>query len=165
MSCPFSNKKSDDCSSTGACPFKPKREDNGIPLDKDTGTCPNSDPVFDKLLSNLKLSNGTPEERSRLFIVCVITRALLYSGVYFYRDVSWMPYVVALASGASAIQLSRPSENKQWWSKKFQLVMAILVLMSAIAVKFAGLDSRSMAVLLFISLAGGIYQRTQVELC
>ena len=165
MSCPFSNKKSDECTG-GACPFKPKEKG---PSDNvtcpSTGTCPNSDPIFDKLLSNLKLSNGTPEERSRLFIVCVLVRALLYSCVYFYRDASWMPYVVALASGASAIQLSRPSENKQWWSKKFQLVMAILVLMSAIAVKFAGLDSRSMAVLLFISLAGGIYQRTQVELC
>jgi len=40
-----------------------------------------------------------------------------------------------------------------------------LVLASALAVKFANFDSRSMAGLLFISLIGGILQRTKTTLC
>lgn len=135
-----------------SCPFKQKAPSQT--------TCPNDDPNFSKLL-NLK----TPEERSNLFVVCVLTRALLYSGVYVYRDKEWMTPLVGILALASIFQLSKPTENKQWWSKKFQLIMAVLVLLSAIAVKFLGLDSRSMAVLLFISLIGGIFQRTKIKMC
>ncbi len=138
----------------GACALMKKKD-----------TCPNSDPGFDKLLSDLKISDGTPETRSKLFIVCVIVRTLLYSGVYLYRDEPWMPYIVGVLALASIFQLTRPTENRQWWSKKFQLIMAILVLASALAVKFANFDSRSMAVLLFTSLIGGIIQRTKTTLC
>lgn len=123
-------------------------------------SCPNDDPGFSKLL-NL----NSPEKRSTLFIVCVITRTLLYSGVYVYRDKPWMPYIVGILALASVFQLSRPTLNQQWWSKKFQLIMAVLVLISAIAVKFANFDSRSMSALLFISLIGGVLQRLHITMC
>jgi hypothetical protein len=121
--------------------------------------CPNSDPGFNKIIGD-----RTPEERSNLYILCVITRTLLYLGVYVYRDKPWMAPLVAVLASMSIFQLYT-SQGKQWWSKKFQLIMAVLVLISAIAVKFAGLDSRSMAGLLFVSLAGGILQRSQVKFC
>ena len=135
------------------CPMIAKKKD-------DVSSCPNSDPDFNKIIGE-----KTPEERSDLFIVCVLTRTLLYGGVYVYRDAPWMPYVVGFLAGVSALQLARPTKNKQWWSKKFQLFMAILVFISALAVKFANVDSRSMSALLFISLIGGIYQRSQTKLC
>ena len=123
--------------------------------------CPNSDPEFNKIIG----SDRTPQERSNLFIACVFTRAFLYSGVYVYRDKSWMPWLVGVLSLLSVYQLTKPTQNRQWWSKKFQLVMAILVLISAIAVKFFGMDSKSMPALLFISLLGGVLQRTQTKMC
>ena len=126
-------------------------------------TCPNSDPGFNKIIGE----NRTPEERSMLFIVCVLTRGLLYSGVYVYRDKPWMAPLVAVLASMAIFQLytSDSPQGKQWWSKKFQLIMAVCVLIAALLVKFKGLDSRSMAGLLFISLAGGILQRSQVKLC
>ena len=139
----------------GSCNFVPP-----APPAAENKKCPNSDPGFNKIIGE-----RTPEERSNLFILCVITRALLYSGVYVYRDRPWMPYVVGTLALASVYQLTRPTENRQWWSKKFQLIMATLVFISAALVKFYGLDSRSMAALLFISLAGGIFQRTQTKMC
>lgn len=126
-------------------------------------TCPNDDPNFTKLLKDVNLVNkGTPEERSNLFLICVLTRTLLYSGVYVYRDAPWMPWVVGALALASIFQLTRPTKNTQWWSKKFQLVMAILVLISALFSKY---DSRLMAITLFISLLGGIIQRSQTKMC
>ncbi len=122
--------------------------------------CPNSDPEFNKIIGD-----RTPEERSLLFIVCVLVRFSLYTGVYVYRDKPWMVPLVALISLFSIFRLTRPTQNKQWWSKKFQLAMSVLVLVSALAVKFAGLDSKSMSFLLFISLLGGILQRTQIKMC
>lgn len=125
-----------------------------------SSNCPNSDPGFNKIIGD-----RTPEERSNLYILCVLVRFSLYTGVYMYRDKPWMIPLVALLSLFSIFQLTRPTPNKQWWSKKFQLFMAVLVLVSAFAVKFVGLDSRAMAILLFTSLAGGILQRSQVTLC
>jgi hypothetical protein len=147
----------------GVCPMKKK--DKGEPLDKGTPLdtkCPNSDPGFNKIIGD-----RTPEERSNLYIVCVLVRTLLYSGVYVYRDEPFMAPLVGALALASMFQLytSDSTESKQWWSKKFQMIMAVLVFLSALAVKFAGLDSRSMAGLLFISLAGGILQRTQIKMC
>lgn len=152
----------------GVCPLMKKDKDVSLDksndLDKEHSSsdtsCPNSDPGFNKIIGN-----RTPEERSKLFYICVLVRTLLYTGVYMYRDEPWMAPLVGTLSLASIFQLTRPSENKQWWSKKFQLVMAILVLLSAIAVKFYGIDSRSMSALLFISLIGGVIQRTQTKLC
>lgn len=120
-------------------------------------TCPNSDPSFNKIIGE----NRTPKERSALYVVCVITRALLYSGVYVYRDEPWMRWLVGILSLLSVIQLTRPTPNKQWWSKKFQLVMAVLIFMSAIAVS----NTKAMPTLLFISLIGGILQRIHINMC
>lgn len=124
------------------------------------GTCPNSDPSFNKIIGD-----RTPDERSRLFIVCVLVRTLLYTGVYKYRKELWMPYLVGILATVSIFQLSRASPNRQWWSKKFQLVMSILVLIAAIAVKLFAVDPRSMPAMLFISLLGGILQRIHIKMC
>lgn len=120
-------------------------------------TCPNSDPNFNKIIGE----NRTPKERSILYVICVITRALLYSGVYLYRDEPYMRWLVGILSLLSVIQLTRPTPNKQWWSKKFQLVMAVLVFLSAIAVS----NTKAMPTLLFISLIGGILQRIHIVMC
>ena len=127
------------------------------------GDCPNSDPGFNKIIG----TDRTPEERSKLFIICALVRTLLYSGVYVYRDKPWMAPLVVVLALAAVFQLytSDSPIGRQWWSKKFQLIMALLVLVSALLVKFKGLDSRSMAGLLFVSLIGGILQRSQVKLC
>jgi hypothetical protein len=133
------------------------------PMKKKSDHCPNSDPGFNKIIG----TDRTPEERSDLFVICVLVRTLLYSGVYVYRDKPWMTPLVGALALASIFQLYTPDspQGKQWWSKKFQLFMAVCVLISALLVKFKGLDSRSMAGLLFVSLLGGILQRSQVKLC
>lgn len=144
----------------GACPMK---KDAYLDCPMTVGHCPNSDPGFNKIIGE----NRTPEERSKLFVLCVLVRTLLYGGVYMYRDKPWMPLVVGTGAFLSIFQLytSDSPYGKQWWSKKFQLIMAVLVLFAALLVKFKGLDSRAMAILLFVSLAGGILQRSQVTFC
>ena len=118
--------------------------------------CPNSDPNFNKIIGN-----RTPKERSALYIACILTRALLYSGVYVYRDEPYMRWLVGLLSIFSIFQLSRPTENRQWWSKKFQLLMCVLVLISAVVIQ----NTKAMSTFLFISLLGGILQRIHITLC
>ncbi len=119
----------------------------------------NSDPEFNKIIGN-----RTPYERSVLFIVCVMTRALLYSGVYVYREKRWVPFLVGVLSLISFIQLNRPTLNRQWWSKKFQALMSFLVVLACIAVYFKRVDPKSIPTLLFISLLGGVLQRIHITM-
>jgi len=129
---------------------------NGFPCPSGLAACPNSDPNFNKIIGD-----RTPSERSALYVLCVLVRFTLYSGVYVYRDEPWMRWVVALLSVLSVFQLTKPTQNCQWWSKKFQLVMAVLVLLSAAFVK----NTKAMPTLLFISLLGGVLQRLHVTMC
>lgn len=122
--------------------------------------CPNSDPGFNKIIGE-----QTPETRGNLFLVCVFVRTILYTLVYLYRNHVATPIIVGLLSMFSVFQLTKPTDDRQWWSKKFQLIMAILILISAVMVYFKQIDSRSMPVLLFISLAGGVLQRIHTKLC
>jgi hypothetical protein len=159
MSCRAAVRKEEGFVTTGEgqCP-------GGVcPMKNNSLSCPNSDPGFNKIIGE----DRTPEERSDLFVICVLVRTLLYSGVYVYRDKEWMAPLVTVLASLSMFQLytSDSSNGRQWWSKKFQLLMAFLVFVSALLVKFNGLDSRSMAGLLFISLLGGILQRSQIKLC
>jgi hypothetical protein len=148
MACPLRVKKYEDDSS---CPISLNSQNTST----NDLTCPNSDPSFNKIIGE-----RTPEERSKLFIICIIVRALLYYGVYVYKDVPVTRYIVGTASVVSMFQLSRPTEDKQWWSKKFQLVMATFVLMACI---LSRMDVASY--LLFASLMGGIIQRMFTSFC
>jgi hypothetical protein len=88
--------------------------------------CPNSDPEFNKIIGE-----QTPETRSNLFLVCVFVRTILYTLVYLYKDHTATPFIVGLASIFSIFQLSKPTDDRQWWSKKFQITMSILILISS----------------------------------
>ena len=116
--------------------------------------CPNSDPEFNKIIGE-----KTPEERSNLFVVCVLVRTLLYSGVYHYIENPLTPIFVGIGSLISVYQLSKPTENRQWWSKKFQLIMSLFVLLACIVAPVY------VPLLLFSSLFGGVLQRLSVKLC
>lgn len=159
MACPLRVKKSEQPGplplEDGSCPISVNRQiksNDNFPTDI---TCPNSDPDFNKIIGE-----RTPEERSKLFIICVIVRALLYYGVYVYRDLPVTRYIVGTASVVSIFQTSRPTKDKQWWSKKFQLVMATFVLMACI---LSRMDVASY--LLFTSLIVGIIQRMFTSFC
>jgi hypothetical protein len=109
-------------------------------------SCPNSDPQFDKMLSRYLDINSPdyPLYRARIFyLVCIWVRLVLYTLVYVYREKEWMPYVTAAFSLFSIVNLKGSIQNpgRQWWSKRFQLAIAILVLVASIDRKSTRLNS------------------------
>jgi hypothetical protein len=134
----------------------------------------NSDPNFDKILSNFTntSSKNYPQVRKRLYyFVCIVVRLILYSLVLFYKDKLWMPYLILLVSLFSIYNLynsiysNTGKKQTQWWSKKFQLVISILLLLVSICIilqnrlnfKFK-INTVVIPLLLYISLFGGILQ-------
>ena len=136
-----------------------------------TGKCPNSDPNFDKVLIKL-FGSSSPEIRKKVYyFICIIVRLFLFSLVYVYKDHPSVPYIVGLASLVSVFNLY-PSMSKdvyatqeQWWSKRFQFVVGLLLLVCSILLIFKKITSIILPILLFISLFGGIFQSMFVTFC
>lgn len=137
-------------------------------------SCPNSDPNFDKVLSNFfdTRSSNYPNTRMALFyFVCVWARYALYTLVYFHRDNYYIPFIIGIASLVSIVNLSSTlitdpkTYFRPWWSKSFQLVNSIVILVVCYLVHYKLLKSIYIPMLLFISLAGGVIQSVFTKFC
>jgi hypothetical protein len=131
--------------------------------------CPNGDPGFNNTLDALGI-RPTPTNRHHVFwFVCIWVRMTLYSLAFSYRSWKWMPYLIGGASVLSILQLapSLSAAGHQWWSKRFQLFIAVL-LAGVSAAQVAGYISPFSIVpacILFGSLAGGILQASKTTFC
>lgn len=141
--------------------------------------CPNSDTNFNKILDKL-FGNHSPETRKKVFyLICIIVRLFLYSLIYIYKDYNWMPYILSIFSAFSIYHLysdisQNVNNNQQWWSKKFELIISILVFISCITLIIQRLNNTSKdkqistsipPILLFISLFTGLFQSFFVKFC
>ncbi len=141
--------------------------------------CPNSDINFNKTLDKL-FGNHTPETRKKVFyLICIVIRLFLYSLLYLYKDSKFIPYILGLASAFSVYHLysdikNNVNNNQQWWSKKFEFIISILIFLTCITLiiqRIAGTPkekqiSTSIApILLFISLFVGIFTSFFVTFC
>jgi hypothetical protein len=141
--------------------------------------CPNSDTNFNKILDKL-FGNHSPETRKKVFyLICIIVRLFLYSLIYIYKDYNWMPYVIGIFSAFSIYHLysdisQNVNNNQQWWSKKFELIISILVFISCLTLIIQRLSNTSKdkqistsiaPILLFVSLFTGLFQSFFVKFC
>jgi hypothetical protein len=121
---------------------------------------PNGDPQFNQILEAM-LGSSSPELRRNLFYgVCIPVRFTLYAAVFLFRDVPYLSVFIGLIALITAIRLSGSvvDPGTQWWSKRWQFIISIVLFAVCVAVYFNKLDSRGMAVVLFISLFGGILE-------
>ena len=123
-------------------------------------SCPNYSP--DGLLVT-RFGVTSARERALLFYgVCIWVRLLLCGAVFHYRAVA-APIVgamsaIAVCKLAADLRMAGP----QWWSKRFQLVMALLLLL---CVFFRGGTTVFLPLLLLGSLVGGIVQSLVHPFC
>ncbi len=129
------------------------------------GGCPNSDPNFNKVLS--RWVEPTPQNRQNIYyMVCIPVRIILYYLVYLYRDHPLTPAIVSLFSIMTMTHLYPDLETgKQWWSKRWDYYISLLLVIACIGVYMKKIDSRVMPGLLYLSLVGGIVQSLRVEFC
>ena len=123
----------------------------------------NGDPDFNKVLD--KINMNTPKQRKMLFyFVCIWVRFALYSLVFYFKDNIYMPYILLLISLFSIVNLSKTlNQTQQWWSKKFQFIISVLLFISCLLVIFYKINPVVMPLILYISLIGGITQSLFIE--
>ncbi len=132
--------------------------------------CPNSDPNFDKVMAKWFDINSKdyPSNRKKVYYgVCIWVRLILYTLVFYYRDFKYMPYIVGGFSIFAILNLKDSVYNpgKQWWSKRFDLAISVLLLLSCLGVIVGKVPSITVPILLYLSLFGGVIQSFFITFC
>jgi hypothetical protein len=132
--------------------------------------CPNSDPNFDKFMAkffDITASDYPSKRRMVFYGICIWVRLALYTFIYYKRDYKYMPHIVGISALLSIgnLQSSISNPGKQWWSKRADLLISVLLLLSCVGVIMGKVPSIAMPVLLYLSLFGGILQSFFITFC
>jgi D-alanyl-lipoteichoic acid acyltransferase DltB (MBOAT superfamily) len=109
-------------------------------------------------------------ERRRLvfYCICVLVRAAIIVTVYHWRNVRFVQLLVLIGALMGIKNLWSRNEGTQWWSKKFQLLMSVIIAVLVILVFFkvvSKTQSWLIPAAMTISLAAGILQSFVVGFC
>ena len=137
--------------------------------------CPNDDPYFTRMLYRMgMLKRGMTArelvERRRLifYCVCIVVRAAIIVTVYHLRNVRFVQLLVLIGALVGIKNLWSRNEGTQWWSKKFQLLMSVIIAIVVILVFFKVLSKTQSWLIpaaMTVSLAAGILQSFVVGFC
>lgn len=134
--------------------------------------CPNDDPYFTRTMYRMGLlqkgmSAREIVERRRLvyYCICIVVRAVLIVTVYHWRNAVFVQAVVLVAAIVSVVNLWSRNRGTQWWSKKFQLMMSVIIVLLVIFVYLGKVKSWLIPAAMLVSLLGGILQSFVVGFC
>jgi hypothetical protein len=134
--------------------------------------CPNDDPYFTRVMYRMGLlKRGMTArelvERRRLvyYSICIVVRAALIVTVYHWRNAWFVQLLVLLGALVGVMNLSRRVYGTQWWSKRFQLMMSIILVVAVVLVYFGRLKSWVIPAAMLVSLLGGVIQSFVVGFC
>lgn len=134
--------------------------------------CPNDDPYFTRILYRMKLlkrgmSAQELVERRRIifYCVCIVVRAAIIVTVYQWRNILVVQSLVLIGALYGIKNLSDRSDGTQWWSKKFQLLMSIVISVVVVLVFFRVVKPWMIPAAMAVSLFGGILQSVWVGFC
>lgn len=134
--------------------------------------CPNDDPSFTHTMYTIGMlkkgmsSKEILQMRAQVYYcICIIVRAALIVAVYHWRNKFVVRVLVFVGAMIGVINLGSRMTGTQWWSKKFQFIMSIIIGGSAILSELKMIDSRSMSAAMLVSLLTGIAQSFVVGFC
>ena len=139
---------------------------------KNKRVCPNDDPSFTRTMYTIGLLKKGMSAKEILqmraqvyYCICIIVRAALIVAVYHWRNASVTRVLVFVGAMIGVINLGTRMNGNQWWSKKFQFIMSVIIVGLVILTHYNMVDSRSMAVAMLVSLLGGVAQSFAVGFC
>ena len=134
--------------------------------------CPNDDPYFTRTMYRLGLlkKGMKPEEiverrKQVYYSICIIVRASLIAIVYYLRNARIVQLLVLLGAFVGIFNLGNRMTGNQWWSKKFQFIMSIVIAGLVILTFFKKVKAWTIPAAMLFSLVGGILQSFVVGFC
>lgn len=129
--------------------------------------CPNSDPNFNIILKSL-FGNDSPDLRKNVFYgMCIPTRIILYSAIFYFRDIPILQAVVGIAALITAARLFSSLRNpgNQWWSKRWHFFISVVLVIVCAATYMQKMNSIVMPLVLFLSVLVGFIQSFFIDFC
>jgi len=134
--------------------------------------CPNDDPYFTRTMYRLGLlkkgmkSKEIVETRKHIYYsICIIVRSSLIAFVYYLRNSTIVQFLVFLGAAVGIVNLGKRMTGNQWWSKKFQFVMSVVIASLVILTFFNKVKAWTIPAAMLFSLVGGIIQSFVVGFC
>jgi len=134
--------------------------------------CPNDDPYFTRTMYRIGLlrkgmtAKEIVQRRKQVYYsICIIFRALLIAIVYYLRCSLVIQLLVLLGAFVGIINLGKRMDGNQWWSKKFQFVMSLVIAGLVILTFFKKVKAWTIPAAMLFSLVGGIIQSFVVGFC
>ena len=134
--------------------------------------CPNDDPYFTRTMYRIGLlrkgmtAKEIVQRRKQVYYsICIIFRALLIAIVYYLRCSLVIQLLVLLGAFVGIINLGKRMDGNQWWSKKFQFVMSIVIAGLVILTFLKKVKAWTIPAAMLFSLVGGILQSFVVGFC
>jgi len=135
-------------------------------------TCPNDDPYFTRTMYRIGLlrrgmtAKEIVQRRKQVYYtICILVRALLIAIVYYLRSSSVIQFLVLLGAVVGILNLGKRMTGNQWWSKKFQFIMSLVIAGLVILTFFKKVKAWTIPAAMLFSLVGGILQSFVVGFC
>jgi NADH:ubiquinone oxidoreductase subunit 6 (subunit J) len=139
---------------------------------KSREVCPNDDPYFTRTMYRLGLlkrgmkPKEIVETRKHVYYsICIIVRFLIIAIVYYLRDSLIIQLLVLLGAVVGIVNLGSRMTGNQWWSKKFQFIMSVVIAGLVILSFLKKVKSWTIPAAMLFSLVGGILQSFVVGFC
>jgi hypothetical protein len=99
------------------------------------------------------------------YSICILVRTLLIVIVYYLRSSLVIQLLVLLGAFVGIINLGKRMDGNQWWSKKFQFVMSVIIAGLVILTFLKKVKAWTIPAAMLFSLMGGILQSFVVGFC
>ena len=134
--------------------------------------CPNDDPYFTRTMYRIGLlrkgmtAKEIVQRRKQVYYsICILVRTLLIVIVYYLRSSLVIQLLVLLGAFVGIINLGKRMDGNQWWSKKFQFVMSVIIAGLVILTFLKKVRAWTIPAAMLFSLVGGILQSFVVGFC
>jgi hypothetical protein len=134
--------------------------------------CPNDDPYFTRTMYRIGLlrkgmtAKEIVQRRKQVYYsICILVRTLLIVIVYYLRSSLVIQLLVLLGAFVGIINLGKRMDGNQWWSKKFQFVMSVIIAGLVILTFLKKVKAWTIPAAMLLSLMGGILQSFMVGFC
>lgn len=134
--------------------------------------CPNDDPYFTRTMYRIGLlrkgmtAKEIVQRRKQVYYsICILVRTLLIVIVYYLRSSLVIQLLVLLGAFVGIINLGKRMDGNQWWSKKFQFVMSVIIAGLVILTFLKKVRAWTIPAAMLFSLMGGILQSFVVGFC
>jgi hypothetical protein len=99
------------------------------------------------------------------YSICIVVRGSLIAIVYYLRNVFIVQFLVLLGAVVGILNLGKRMTGNQWWSKKFQFIMSIVIAGLVILTFFKKVKAWTIPAAMLFSLVCGILQSFVVGFC